>query len=99
MAARSGDLEMVQVLLQHQLIDVNLRNRWLEDPLMLAVKGGCTSIVNALVVDHRLTRFSLKRSLVLARDDDIWRVVRSRIEDENSQTLLVRSPRRRIDGL
>jgi ankyrin repeat protein len=98
-APRGGDLEMVQALLRHQQIDANLSNRWFEDPLMLAVKGGHTSIVNVLVVDHRLTRFSLKRSLDLARNDDIWRVIRSRIKNENSQTLLVRSPRRRIDGL
>jgi hypothetical protein len=98
-APRGGDLEMVQALLRHQQIDANLSNRWFKDPLMLAVKGGHTSIVNVLVVDHRLTRFSLKRSLDLARNDDIWRVIRSRIKNENSQTLLVRSPRRRIDGL
>jgi ankyrin repeat protein len=31
MAARIGDLETVRVLLRHDRIDVNLRNRWFED--------------------------------------------------------------------
>jgi hypothetical protein len=33
------------------LIDVNLRNQWFEDPLMLAVRGGHFSIVDALVAN------------------------------------------------
>ncbi|KAJ5264615.1 hypothetical protein N7505_007408 [Penicillium chrysogenum] len=53
-AARGGDLEMVQALLRHGEIGVNLRSQWFEDPLMLAVKGEHYSIVNALVVDPRL---------------------------------------------
>jgi hypothetical protein len=52
---------------------------------MLAAKGGHIPIVNALMVDRRLERFSLKRSLDLARDDDTRRVIRSRIEDDNTQ--------------
>lgn len=66
-AARGGNLEMVQALLRHDQIDVNIRNRWFEDPLMLAVKGGHTLVVNALVDDHRMKRFTLNRSLDLAR--------------------------------
>jgi ankyrin repeat protein len=99
-AARGGNLEMVRVLLRHDRIDVNLRNRWFEDPLMLAVKGGHFSIVDALVVSPRLTHFRLKRSLDLARDDCIQRAIRTRMEDDNTpQTLLKRSPRRRFGGL
>ncbi|CAG8145744.1 unnamed protein product, partial [Penicillium nalgiovense] len=94
-AARGGDLEMVQALLRHDRIDVNLRNRWFEDPLMLAVKGGHFSIVEALVVDPKLKYFSLKRSLDLARNDCIQRTIRSRMEDDNTpQMLLKRSPRK-----
>ncbi|KAJ5481497.1 hypothetical protein N7475_000309 [Penicillium sp. IBT 31633x] len=37
-AARGGDLDMVLALLRHDQIDVNLRNRWFEDPLMLATE-------------------------------------------------------------
>ncbi|KAI3092206.1 hypothetical protein CBS147333_10239 [Penicillium roqueforti] len=98
-AARGGDLEMVQGLLRHVKVDVNLRNRWFEDPLMLAVKGGHFSIVEALVVDPKLKYFSLKRSLDLARNDCIQRAIRSRMEDDNTQTLLKRSPRRKFGGL
>ncbi|CAG7937133.1 unnamed protein product [Penicillium salamii] len=100
MAARVGDMEMVRVLLRHDRIDVNLRNRWFEDPLMLAAKGGHSSIVDALVVNPRLTHFSLKRSLDLARDDCIQRTIRTRMENDNGpQTSLKRSSRRRFDRL
>ncbi|KAJ5033206.1 hypothetical protein NUH16_003122 [Penicillium rubens] len=99
-AARGGDLEMVQALLCHVEVDVNFRNRWLEDPLMLAVKGKHFSIVEALVVDPKLKYFSLERSLDLARKDCIQRAIRSRMEEDNTpQTLLKRSPRRRFGGL
>jgi ankyrin repeat protein len=93
-AARGGDLEMVQALLRHEQIDVNLRNRWLEDPLMLAVKGGHFSIVNVLVLNPGLKYFTLQRSLDLARNDCIQRAIRSRMKDDIiPQRLLKRSPR------
>ncbi|KAI3093078.1 hypothetical protein CBS147333_10140 [Penicillium roqueforti] len=99
-AARGGDLEMIQALLRHDQIDVNIKKRWFEDPLMLAVKGGHFSIVDALVVNPRLKNFSLKRSLDRAGNDCIQKAIRSRMEDDNTpQTLLKRSPRRRIGGL
>ncbi|OGE46401.1 hypothetical protein PENARI_c299G09361, partial [Penicillium arizonense] len=99
-AARGGDLEMVQALLRHDRIDVNLGNRWSEDPLMLAVKGGHSSIVDALVVNPRLKYFSLTKSLDLTRNNCIQKAIRSRMEDDNTrQGLLKRSPRRRFGGL
>jgi ankyrin repeat protein len=70
-AARGGDLEIVQALLLHNQINANLRNEYFKDPLMLAVKDGHFLIVNALLANTRLKRFSLKRSLDLARDDCI----------------------------
>ncbi|CAG8218883.1 unnamed protein product, partial [Penicillium nalgiovense] len=94
-AARNGELEMVPALLRHDQIAVNLRNRWFENPLMLAAKSGHFSIGDTLVVNPRLKHFSLKRSLDLARDDCIQRAIRTRMEDDNSrQGLLKRSPRR-----
>ncbi|KZN87774.1 Ankyrin-1 [Penicillium chrysogenum] len=99
-AARGGDLEMVQGLLRHDRIDVNIRNRWFEDPLMLAVKGGHFSIVDALVANPGLKYFSLKRSLDIARNGCIKRAIRSRTEDNNiPQTLLKRSPGTKFGGL
>ncbi|CAG7955566.1 unnamed protein product [Penicillium olsonii] len=100
LAARRGDLEMVQTLLLHNQIDVNLRNEYFEDPLMLAVKDGHSSIVNALLENTGLKSFSLKRSLELARDDCIQRAIQNRIEADNSRpTLLRRSPRMKFGGL
>ncbi|CAG8216876.1 unnamed protein product, partial [Penicillium nalgiovense] len=99
-AARGGDLELVRELLRHGRIDFNLRNQWFEDPLMLAVRGGHFSIVDALVANPRLTHFSLRRSLDLAKDYYIQRAIRSRIYDGNTtKRLLKRSPRRIFDGL
>ncbi|CAG8890751.1 unnamed protein product [Penicillium salamii] len=99
-AARGGDLEMVRALLVHHQIDVNLRNEYFEDPLMLAVKDGHISIVNALLANTTLQCFSLKRSLELARDNCIKRAIQNRIEAHNSrQTLLRRSPRMNFGGL
>ncbi|KAJ5474098.1 hypothetical protein N7475_003664 [Penicillium sp. IBT 31633x] len=100
-AARGGDLDMVQALLRHDQIDFNLRNRWFENPLMLAVKGGHLSVVEALVDNRRLKIFNLKRSLDLARNDCIQRAIRSRLEDDNNsrQGLLKRSPRGRFGVL
>ncbi|CAG7949998.1 unnamed protein product [Penicillium salamii] len=100
MAARGGDLEMVQALLRHDRIDVNLRNQLFEDPLILAAKGGHISIVDALVLNSKLKCFSLTRSLDLSRDKCIQKAIRSRMEDDNTrQALLQRSPRRRFGGL
>ncbi|CAG8882967.1 unnamed protein product [Penicillium nalgiovense] len=85
-AARGGDLEMVRELLRHGRIDVNLRNQWFEDPLMLAVRGD-------------ISRF-LRRSLDLAKDYCIQKAIRSRICDDNTtKKLLKRSPRRIFDRL
>ncbi|CAG8096753.1 unnamed protein product, partial [Penicillium salamii] len=98
-ADRGGDLETVQALLLHNQIDVNLRNEYLEDSLMLAVKNGHFSIVNALLANTRLKSFSLKRSLELARDDCIRRAVRNRMQADNPQTPLRRSPRMKLGGL
>ncbi|OGE46852.1 hypothetical protein PENARI_c099G05954 [Penicillium arizonense] len=83
-AAAGGDLEMVQALLSHDRIDVNIRNQCSEDPLMLAVKGGHSSIVDALLVNPRLKHFSLTKSLNLTRNDCIQRAIRSRMEDANT---------------
>jgi ankyrin repeat protein len=99
-ATRGGDMEMVQALLLHHQIDANLRNEYFEDPLMLAVKDGHSSIVNALLANTGLKSFSLKRSLELARDDCIQRAIQNRMEADNSrQTFLRRSPRMKFGGL
>ncbi|KAJ5264658.1 hypothetical protein N7505_007451 [Penicillium chrysogenum] len=48
------ELEMVQALLRHNRIDVNLRNLWFEDPLMLAVKHTpCVMIPSPVFDAHR----------------------------------------------
>lgn len=67
---------------------------------MLAVKGGQISIVNALLANIKLQRFSLKRSLELAGDSCLKRAIQNRIEADNShQTSLRRSPRINFGGL
>jgi hypothetical protein len=91
---------MVQALLRHDQIDVNLANLLLEDPLRLAVKGGHVSIVDALVVNPRLQYFSLIRSLDITTNYYINRAIRGRMAENNMpQPLLRRSPGTRFGGL
>ncbi|CDM32595.1 F-box domain, cyclin-like [Penicillium roqueforti FM164] len=98
--ARGGDLEIVREILRHSRIDINLRNQWFEDPLMLAVRGGHFSIIDALVANPRLIHFSLRRSLDLVKDYRIQRAIQSRIYNNNTtKKLLKRSPRRIFNRL
>ncbi|CAG7972612.1 unnamed protein product [Penicillium salamii] len=94
------DLEMAQALLRHDHIDANLRNRWLEDFLILVGKGGGFRIANGFVVDGRRNVGNLKRSLYSARNRCIQWAIRSIIEDHNShQPPLAPSLSGRIGGL
>jgi hypothetical protein len=94
------DLEMGRVLLCYDHIDVSLKNRWLEDFLLLAAQRGHLPITKALVVDGRRKVGSLKRSLYFARNHCIRRAIQSMIEDRNTrQSSLTPLPRRRIGGL
>jgi hypothetical protein len=74
-----NDLEMAQVLLRHDHIDVNLKNRWLEHFLILVAKGGDFPIANGLVVDDRRNVDNLKRSLYSAQNRRILRAIQNRI--------------------
>jgi hypothetical protein len=62
------DLEMAQVLLRHDHIGANLRNRCLGAFLILEAKGGDFSIASGFVVDGRWNVGDLKRSLYFSRD-------------------------------
>ncbi|CAG7970337.1 unnamed protein product [Penicillium salamii] len=99
-AACGGDLEMVQALLLHNQIDVNLWNEYFEDPLMLTIKDSHFSIVNTLLANTKLKSFSLKRSLKLARHDCIQRAIQNRMEADNTRPILLRrSLRMKLGGL
>ncbi|CAG8947204.1 unnamed protein product [Penicillium salamii] len=69
--ASSYNLEMVQTLLSHHQINVNLQNKYFKDPLILAVKDSHILIVNTLLANTRLQYFSLKRSLKLVKNNYI----------------------------
>lgn len=68
---------------------------------MLAAKDGYFSVVNALLANTRLKRFSLKKRLLdLVRDDCIQRAIRTRIESDNTRQILLRqSPSMNFGGL
>lgn len=89
---------MVRALLRHNEIDLNLENRWFENPLLLAVKGGHYLVVDALLADWRLTPCSLIRSLSFAKNDSIQRAVQRKIEDLDTPLTqnLTPAPKRRI---
>jgi hypothetical protein len=78
------ELEMAKVLFRHDHIDVNLKNRWLEDFLILVAKGGGIPIANGVVVDGRRSVGNVKRSLDSPRIRCIRRAIQSMIEDHNS---------------
>ncbi|KAJ5240609.1 uncharacterized protein N7469_002200 [Penicillium citrinum] len=80
-AARAGDSEMVRILLRHPQIDPNQENRWLQDPLMLAVKGKHMVVVDVLQQDRRLRHRSLLRSLESAEEGLIREILQSRVDD------------------
>ena len=71
------DLEMAQVLLRHDHIDANLKNRWLEHFLILVAKGGDFPIANGFVVDGRQNVGNLKRSLYSERNRCIRRAIQT----------------------
>jgi hypothetical protein len=56
-------LERGQNLLRHDHIDVNPKDRWLEDILMLVAKGGHFPIADGFAVDGRRNVGNLKRPL------------------------------------
>ncbi|KAJ5264445.1 hypothetical protein N7505_007238 [Penicillium chrysogenum] len=61
-------LERGQNLLRHDHIDVNPKDRWLEDILMLVAKGGHFPIADGFAVDGRRNVGNLKRPLYSARN-------------------------------
>jgi ankyrin repeat protein len=92
--------EMAQVLLGHDDIDVNLKNRLLKGILILVAKNGCFPVANGFVVDGRRNVGNSKISLYCPRNNCIWRAIESMMEDHNyHQPSLAPSPRGRIDGL
>ncbi|KAJ5471255.1 hypothetical protein N7530_008612 [Penicillium desertorum] len=93
-------LERGQILLRHDHIDVNPKDRWLEDILMLVAKGGHFPIADGFVVDGRRNVGNLKRPLYSARNHCIRRAIESMMEHHNyHQYSLAPSPRGRFGGL
>jgi hypothetical protein len=80
-AARAGDLEIVQTLLRHKRIDPNLENRWLESPLVLAVKGAHVPVVDALLADPRVDTYSLRVARAIATHEGIRRAIQYEMDD------------------
>ncbi|CAG8023631.1 unnamed protein product [Penicillium nalgiovense] len=92
--------EMIQFLLRHNHIGVNLKNRWLEDILMLVVKGGHLPVANGFVVYGRRDVGNLKRPLYSVRNHCIRRAIESMMEHHNyHQPSLAPSPRGRNGDL
>jgi ankyrin repeat protein len=85
LAARAGDSEMVRVLLRHPKVDPNHQNRWFEDPLLLAVKGGHLVVVEMLLQDPRMRLTSLWASLYFAEEGPIRQAIQKRVNDLRSR--------------
>jgi ankyrin repeat protein len=83
-AARAGDLEIVRTLLRHKRIDPNLENRWLESPLVLAVKGAHVPVVDALLADPRVDTYSLRVAREIATHEGIRRAIQYEMNDRRA---------------
>jgi ankyrin repeat protein len=83
-AARAGNLEIVRALLKHDKIDPSLENRWLESPLVLAVKGGYVLVVDALLADQRVDTYSLREARAIATHDGIRRAIQYEMDDRRA---------------
>ncbi|KAJ5982642.1 hypothetical protein N7451_012742 [Penicillium sp. IBT 35674x] len=94
-AARDGSLDLVRALLHHDQIDPNLENRWCQGPLSLAAQRAHLNVVNALLLDGRLSRQSMIAALPIANSDPIRKLIRTKIGDLGVPKLR-RSPRCRF---
>ncbi|KAI1828832.1 hypothetical protein CBS147337_10362 [Penicillium roqueforti] len=94
-AARDGSLDLVRALLHHDQIDPNLENRWCQGPLSLAAQRAHLNVVDALLLDGRLSRQSMIAALPIANSDPIRKLIRTKIGDLGVPKLR-RSPRCRF---
>jgi len=95
-AARDGSPDLVRALLRHNQIDPNLENRWCQAPLSLAAQRTHLDVVDALLVDGRLSRCSMIAALDFANSDSIRRAIQTKIDDLGACGRLTRSVRRRF---
>jgi ankyrin repeat protein len=84
-AARAGDLEIVRTLLRHERIDPNLENRWLESPLVLAVKGAHVLVVDALLADQRADTYGLREAQAIATHEEIRGAIQYEIDGRRAR--------------
>ncbi|CAI7600315.1 unnamed protein product [Penicillium pancosmium] len=84
-AVRAGDLEIVRTLLRHKRIDPSLENRWLESPLVLAVKGAHVLVVDALLADPMVDTSSLRVARAIATHEGIRRAIQYEMDDRRAR--------------
>ncbi|KAJ5982015.1 hypothetical protein N7451_012115 [Penicillium sp. IBT 35674x] len=94
-AARDGSLDLVRASLHHDQIDPNLENRWCQGPLSLAAQTAHLNVVDALLLDGRLSRQSMIAALPIANSDPIRKLILTKIGDLGVPKLR-RSPRCRF---
>jgi len=78
-AARDGSLDLVRALLCHGQIDLNLENRSGQGPLALAAQRAHLNVVEALLLDGRLSRQSMIAALHTASNDSIRQLILTNI--------------------
>ena len=96
-AARDGSLNLVRALLRHDQIDLNLENWSCQGPLALAAQGAHLNVVDALLLDGRLSRQSMIAALHTANNDSIRQSILTKIGGTGVRKL-PRSPRCRFDA-
>lgn len=96
-AARDGSLDLVRALLCHGQIDLNLENRSGQGPLALAAQRAHLNVVEALLLDGRLSRQSMIAALHTASNDSIRQSILTKIGGPGVRKL-PRSPWCRFDA-
>jgi ankyrin repeat protein len=86
-AARDGSLDLVRALLRHDQIDLNLKNRSCQGPLSLAAQRAHPNVVEALLLDGRLSRQSMTAALHTANNDSIRKLILTKIGDAGVRKL------------
>lgn len=92
-AARAGNLEIVQALLEHEKIAPDLENRWMESPLKLAVKGAHALVVDALLADQRVGEYSLREARVIATHENIRMAIQHEIDGRRTRRARIAASR------
>lgn len=82
MAVRNRSLHILHILFRHPNININLRNRWSETALLIAVKRGDIELVKRLLEDPRpISSLGIPAEVAKSRNNHVMeKLIRGEIE-------------------